>query len=58
MGPYAVVQNTEHHLGTSGYTLCSQETEKESVARCACFVKVGPELSFLSSKISCRGWQR
>lgn len=49
MGPYAV-QNTERQLGNSGYTLCSKETEKENFAGGACFVKVGPELSSLSSR--------
>jgi hypothetical protein len=42
------VKNIEPHSGTSGFTLCSEETEKEDVAGGFCFVKISPELSFLS----------
>ncbi|RCV09075.1 hypothetical protein SETIT_1G377700v2 [Setaria italica] len=43
------VKNMEHHSGTSGFTLCGQETENEDTAGGFCFVKISPELSFLSS---------
>ncbi|CAL4967790.1 unnamed protein product [Urochloa decumbens] len=48
MSSYAV-ERVERHSGTSGFTLCSQETEKEDDAGGLCFVKISPELSFLSS---------
>jgi len=41
-------KNIEPHSGTSGFTLCSEETEKEDVTGGFCFVKISPELSFLS----------
>ncbi|KAF8691829.1 hypothetical protein HU200_040232 [Digitaria exilis] len=43
------VQNIERHPGTSGLTLSSRGTEKEDVDGGFCFVKISPELSFLSS---------
>ncbi|XP_062221398.1 uncharacterized protein LOC133920843 [Phragmites australis] len=46
----SAVKNIEQRLGTSGFTLCSQGTEKEDVAGGVCFIKVSPELSFLSSQ--------
>ncbi|CAN6245501.1 unnamed protein product [Urochloa humidicola] len=48
MSSYAV-ERVERHSGTSGFTLRSQETEKDDVAGGLCFVKISPELSFLSS---------
>ncbi|CAO2040058.1 unnamed protein product [Urochloa humidicola] len=42
------VESIECHSETSGFTLCSQETEKEDVAGGLCFVKICSELSFLS----------
>ncbi|XP_039779565.1 uncharacterized protein LOC120647016 isoform X3 [Panicum virgatum] len=41
-------KNIEPHSGTSGFTICSEETEKEDVTGGFCFVKISPELSFLS----------
>ncbi|KAL6591288.1 hypothetical protein ACP70R_049791 [Stipagrostis hirtigluma subsp. patula] len=42
--PYAV-NNVELRLGTSGFSLCSQENLDVDVAECACFSKVNPVLS-------------
>ncbi|KAL6911210.1 hypothetical protein ACP4OV_000015 [Aristida adscensionis] len=43
------VNNVEHCLGTSEFSLCSQETEKVDRAGDICIIKVSSELSFLSS---------